>query len=208
MKLHLWLVRHAVAWEREKWLGRDAERPLTEEGARQFSQFLKTLPWRLKWYKDPWILVSSDYTRAVQTADLFERFAKKKNRSVVRGPKTPHLRPLASPASFRGMLLEQIVYGEETLSLSSGKNKLHIFCFSHEPYLSRLAVELVFPQKAGGSRGGLRALSAWSFLRFKKGAFLHLVWPKALPSGLMKDQESRFLQSLSHPAQMADFWRP
>src|SRR5437764_781095 len=39
MVMQLWLVRHAVAVDREEFTGPDAERPLTDKGRRRFRDF-------------------------------------------------------------------------------------------------------------------------------------------------------------------------
>jgi phosphohistidine phosphatase len=63
----LWVIRHAVAVEREKWDGPDDERPLTPDGAEKMvvhAHALKRLGVKLdRLYTSPW-------NRAKQTAEI------------------------------------------------------------------------------------------------------------------------------------------
>lgn len=78
--MELWLVRHAVAAEREEFEGPDAERPLTPKGRRRFREFCKTLS---KQAAMPQVIISSPLVRAAQTAALLAPAAGLKKREIV-----------------------------------------------------------------------------------------------------------------------------
>jgi len=78
--MELWLVRHAVAAEREEFDGPDAERPLTPKGRRRFREFCKALA---KQTAMPQLIITSPLVRAVQTAALLAPAAGIRKRAIV-----------------------------------------------------------------------------------------------------------------------------
>jgi phosphohistidine phosphatase len=71
MGKRVFLVRHAKALKRDEWEGDDCKRPLTEEGEREFKEFLKVLePFLPKEGK----VISSPCERALKTAELLADF--------------------------------------------------------------------------------------------------------------------------------------
>lgn len=65
--MQIWLVRHAVAAEREEFDGPDEDRPLTSKGERQFRGFME---WLADQTAKPAVIVTSPLVRAVQTAEI------------------------------------------------------------------------------------------------------------------------------------------
>src|SRR6516164_1776413 len=68
--MQLWLVRHAVAVERDKFDGPDAERPLTDKGHRRFRRFCHGLAVRTA---TPDCIISSPLARAAETARILAK---------------------------------------------------------------------------------------------------------------------------------------
>jgi len=68
--MQLWLVRHAVAMERDEFAGSDEERPLTERGRKQFRDFAD---WLAKETTAPALVITSPLVRAAQTAELLRK---------------------------------------------------------------------------------------------------------------------------------------
>lgn len=70
--MDLYLIRHGVAEERENWndVGKpDQERPLIQKGVKRIK---KAIPAFSQLLQNADILLSSEYTRAIQTAELLE----------------------------------------------------------------------------------------------------------------------------------------
>jgi phosphohistidine phosphatase len=63
----VYLLRHAIAVEREEWTGADAARPLTARGQKRLKQALTGLQ-RLVTHFD--YILTSPYCRALQTAEI------------------------------------------------------------------------------------------------------------------------------------------
>ena len=58
--MHLWLVRHAIAAERDEFDGPDSERPLTAKGIKLFRGFAK---WLADQAEPPQVIVTSPSAR-------------------------------------------------------------------------------------------------------------------------------------------------
>lgn len=65
--MRLLLVRHAIALDAREFAGRDAERPLTEDGRRRFERGARALAAQVP---DLALVLSSPYVRARQTAEV------------------------------------------------------------------------------------------------------------------------------------------
>jgi phosphohistidine phosphatase len=63
------LLRHGIAVEQEEWEGSDADRPLTERGAKRVSQVAAGLKWL---DVQPTYIFSSSLMRALETADILQ----------------------------------------------------------------------------------------------------------------------------------------
>lgn len=70
--MQLWLVRHAVAVERDEFQGPDNERPLTDKGRRRFRTFCE---WLADQTGMPGRIVSSPLVRAAETAVILAKAA-------------------------------------------------------------------------------------------------------------------------------------
>src|SRR5262249_22557957 len=69
-RMQIWLVRHAVAAERDEFDGPDAERPLTVKGRRRFPDFFD---WLSHVAPLPGALFTSPLLRALQTAEILAK---------------------------------------------------------------------------------------------------------------------------------------
>lgn len=121
--MQLWLVRHAVAAEREAFDGPDAQRPLTPKGRRQFRKFCD---WLAGQTALPPAIFTSPLVRAVQTAEILAKSLGKKKTEVAC---TEVLAP--------GVDVQQLVQfvgrqPDDCLAL-----------VGHEPDMSRILAELV-----------------------------------------------------------------
>ncbi len=77
--MHLWLVRHAVAAERDEFQGPDNERPLTDKGRRRFRTFCD---WLADQTTMPDRIISSPLVRAAETAAILAKAAGLKKSAV------------------------------------------------------------------------------------------------------------------------------
>lgn len=113
------LVRHGIAVERDEWEGDDADRPLTERGAKRVAQVaagLKRLDLR------PTHVFSSPLVRAVETAQILYTVMAPPNAAKP----LEELLPDAAPGRFPTLLKD--------LQPDSC-----VLCVGHEPHLSLLA---------------------------------------------------------------------
>ena len=65
--MHCLLLRHGIAVERDEWDGPDADRPLTEKGAKRVAQVAAGLNWL---ELQPSHIFSSPFVRAMETATI------------------------------------------------------------------------------------------------------------------------------------------
>ncbi len=118
--MHLYIVRHGIAIDREDpQCPPDPERFLTEEGIEKSKQVARGLA---EIAEIPDLMLSSPYTRALQTAEIFAKaleYSKEKIR------KTDFLLPGAEPLQlFR--------------ELSRDKDSSVVFVFGHAPHLDEV----------------------------------------------------------------------
>ena len=132
------LIRHGIAVQREEWEGSDAERPLTEKGAKRMAQVAAGLKWL---EVQPTHILSSPLLRAVETAKILQ--AVFSLRSAVR--RVEELVPDAAPERMLQLLHELPA-------------KSCVLCVGHEPHLSLAASVMLtgkpsaaFPFKKGGA---------------------------------------------------------
>jgi phosphohistidine phosphatase len=113
------LIRHGIAAERDEWDGPDADRPLTDRGAKRVAQVAVGLKWL---DVQPTHIFSSPFVRAVETADILHTSLQLKH-AVQR---VEELLPDAPPdqllSLFRDLPAESCV-----------------LCVGHEPHLGLAA---------------------------------------------------------------------
>jgi phosphohistidine phosphatase len=130
--MELYLLRHAIAVDREKFDGEDSERPLTVDGEKKMRRIANGIR-ALKLSFD--VILSSPYRRAQETAGILAaRFNIRR-----------HLRltDTLTPRGNKRTLIAEIA--------ALGANARSIVLVGHEPYLSALVATLV----AGGPSMGL-----------------------------------------------------
>ena len=159
--MNLYLIRHAIA-EEENPSGEDSQRELTDKGAKKMrliAKGLRTLG------VDFDLIVSSPYTRAVQTAEILSEVFKKKKFVL-----SDHL----MPAGDMDLLIAEI---NEKYSVNS------LAIVGHEPYLSGLISLLT----AGGApvemtfkKGGVCHLSTDDLHHTHKATLEWLLTPGVL----------------------------
>jgi phosphohistidine phosphatase len=113
------LIRHGIAVEQEEWKGTDADRPLTERGAKRVAQVASGLQWL---GVKPTAILSSPLLRAADTAKIVHTVLNV--RSSVRS--IDELLPAASP--------ELLITVLQRLPPDCC-----VLCVGHEPHLSRTA---------------------------------------------------------------------
>ena len=116
-------MRHAIAEERVGFAGTDAERALTEEGARRFRRAARALAAQVP---DLALVVSSPYRRAVETAALLRA-------AFERAPASAELAALAPDGEFAAVLA----------FLRAQRRVATLALVGHEPSLSRLEGHLL-----------------------------------------------------------------
>lgn len=140
----LYLLRHGIADERdsEKYPD-DSKRPLTEEGIKKFREAAAGAK-NLNLEFD--LILTSPYTRARQTAELFAKAFKAEK-------KLKEERALEADASYRNLSRELNKHGEKAGS---------IVLVGHEPYLSRFLSYLLIGDEQIGielKKGGLAKIT-------------------------------------------------
>src|SRR5436309_2702126 len=129
--MELYLLRHAIAVEREDFAGEDSERPLTPDGEKKMRHVAKGMS-ALDLSFD--VIFSSPYRRAQETANVV----------AARFNMRQHLRLTGTlaPRGNRRELIQEIAALERRAE--------SVLLVGHEPYLSTLAVTLVFGHPAVG----------------------------------------------------------
>jgi phosphohistidine phosphatase len=132
------LVRHGIAVERDEWEGQDADRPLTERGAKRVVQVAAGLRWL---GVQPTQILASPFVRAVETARILQ--AAFTDRSAIR--RVEELLPDAAPEQLFALLHE---FPAESC----------VLCVGHEPHLGSAASVMLtgkpsaaFPFKKAGA---------------------------------------------------------
>ena len=122
--MDLYILRHAIAGDRESFDGPDSERPLTKEGARKMKRIAKELR-KLDIKFD--VILSSPFVRARETAEIMAKQFHSENILKL----SSHLEVGGDPAA----LIHEIN--------TSYKKFDRILLVGHEPYLSGLISMLV-----------------------------------------------------------------
>jgi phosphohistidine phosphatase len=123
--MQLYIVRHGIAIDREDpKCPSEAERYLTEEGVEKTKQVAKGVA-ALGLQAD--LMVSSPYTRAMQTATIFASALEYSKQKIRR---SDGLLPGAEPGAFLRELARE-------------KNVSSVFCFGHAPHVDGLLAAAV-----------------------------------------------------------------
>lgn len=125
--MQLWLVRHAVAAERDEFDGPDEQRPLTAKGRRRFRRFCR---WLAGATRVPECIVSSPLVRAAETAQILAKGCGLKKGAV----------------QFTDLLAPGVEIGE-LLQFVRDLPAERVAVVGHEPDMSMILAELV----GGGS---------------------------------------------------------
>ena len=156
--MQLWLVRHAVAVERDEFDGADAERPLTSKGRRRFRKFCTRLKRQTTM---PPAIVSSPLVRAAQTATILAKSAGLQEWDIV-----------SSDLLAPGVDLQQLV---EFLQNRSGEC---LALVGHEPDMSHLLSEFVGGGDFRFGKGFVAAIEFTSAAEIGAGQLCWFVGPK------------------------------
>ena len=150
------LFRHGIAVPCEDWNGQESQRPLTQEGIKKTRKAAEGL---LQLGLKPTHLLSSPFTRAIQTAKLLnEAFEIKKE--------IPTYDELLS-----GAHPEKIIPVLHTFSSESC-----VICVGHEPHLGNLAAVMLGARTLGGfslKKAGACSIGLEDGIRPGRG---HLIW--------------------------------
>jgi phosphohistidine phosphatase len=134
------LMRHADAGDPVQWRGSDQDRPLTEKGLAQ--AHLSSLG--LLTLCVPTFVMTSDYVRAVQTADVTCRvLADDRGKHLPSRLVSPTLRPEADPQEWMNYMS-----GFKGMGAMVDMPHRTLLVVGHEPFLSVLA-EMIFRQPSG-----------------------------------------------------------
>jgi phosphohistidine phosphatase len=163
MSLEVILVRHAIAFERDRARWRDdGERPLSPEGKRKFRKAVTGL---MKLVPKVDVVLTSPLVRTRQTAEILT--------AVARWPKaidTAELAPSGSPLAV--------------LTALRGRKESRVAVVGHEPRLSELLALCLIGAEAGPfapfKKGGVAWLVFEGEIGTGKGVLRAVVPPKAL----------------------------
>jgi phosphohistidine phosphatase len=136
--MFVWIVRHAVAADRDEFSGPDEERPLTEKGRKRFRTFCRTLTEQVE---APNLIVTSPLVRAVETAEILAREFGVKLRQVERSD----LLCPGAPA-------------DELLTFLASHNARTVAAVGHEPGVSRLLARCMGGGEAAFGKGFVAAV--------------------------------------------------
>ena len=148
--MYLYIVRHAIAEEREDFLQKNSDdslRPLTAKGQRRMQNVILKLKSELK---DIDLVVTSPFVRAKQTATLISELIGK--------PKieeSAELVPHATASAFVNWIK------------AHGKNKKKVMIVGHEPHLSTLISYLL----SGNNNNGFVEMKKSSIAMIETGSF-------------------------------------
>jgi phosphohistidine phosphatase len=156
--MQLWLVRHAVAAERDEFQGPDAERPLTDKGRRRFRDFCE---WLADQTELPQAVVSSPLLRATETATLLAKAAGLKKSAIVSSE-------LLAPGADLASLVEFVRENSAEIVALVG----------HEPDMSHYLAELVGGGEFAFGKGFVAAVEFASAPAVGAGRLRWLVGPK------------------------------
>ena len=156
--MQLWLVRHAVAAERDEFEGPDNERPLTAKGRKRFREFCK---WLADQTTLPGRIVSSPLARAAETAEILAKAADQKKSDVV-------FSDLLAPGLDTTALLQSLHDDPHDCTALVG----------HEPDMSQCLSELVGGGQFAFGKGFIAAVEFDGSPALGTGHLRWLVGPK------------------------------
>jgi phosphohistidine phosphatase len=135
--MHLWLVRHAAAADRDSWPGPDPQRPITARARERLRKLVARLESR---NVAPDVIMTSPAVRTVQTAEI-----------------------LASIAGFVGEVeiepgLAEDATAAEAIARAQRQGVGIVAAVGHEPQLSAIVLALLGEAPARFQKGGLIAL--------------------------------------------------
>jgi phosphohistidine phosphatase len=145
--MKIYIIRHAIAMEREEWTGSDDKRPLTEKGRKKMEQIAAGLAAMEINFTH---VFSSSLVRAQQTAEILQNVLK-----IDCLEETDLLVPLADPAAMIPFLNK----------LPDGAD---VALVGHEPHVSGLLSYLLSGQHksfATFKKGGVAMLEGYAPLR-------------------------------------------
>jgi len=145
--MEIYIVRHAIAMERDEWTGSDDKRPLTEKGKKKMEQIAQGLA---AMEIDFTHIFSSPLVRAQQTAEILQKVLK-----IDHLDETDLLIPSGDPAAMIPVL-------------NKLPNGAEVALVGHEPNVSELLSYLLSGQRKSFSafkKGGVAMLEGFSPLR-------------------------------------------
>ena len=166
--MQLWLIRHAVAAERDEFDGPDADRPLTPRGRRRFRNFCDWLSGETAM---PQLILSSPLTRAAQTAAILAKSSGLKKTDV-----TPT--DLLAPGVDVQQLLQFGLAELSRAELSGGQAGKCLALVGHEPDMSHCLAEIIGGGEFAFGKGFVAALEFTSSPSVGAGRLRWLVGPK------------------------------
>jgi phosphohistidine phosphatase len=114
--MQVWLVRHAIAAERDGFQGPDAERPLTAKGRKRFAALARRL---CRSCEPPQLIAASPLVRTLQTARLLAKAAGLRKQQVM-------AQALLAPGAS----------ADEMIDFLNTRQEASIALVGHEPDLS------------------------------------------------------------------------
>jgi phosphohistidine phosphatase len=156
--MQLWLVRHAVAAERDEFDGPDAERPLTDKGRRRFREFCD---WLTGETPMPRAILASPLVRAIETADVLAKAAGLKKSDII---STELLAPGVDLKALLGFVREQ--------------SADFVALVGHEPDMSRCLSEILGGGEFAFGKGFVAAVEFTSTPAIGAGRLRWFVGPK------------------------------
>jgi len=156
--MQIWLVRHAIAAQRDEFQGADVERPLTDKGRKRFRAFAD---WLAESAPPIRKIVTSPLLRAAQTANLLRKGMGLRKADVTI---SDVLAPGASP--------------DKILELA-GQLSLEIVAFvGHEPDFSRALGAFVGGGRFEFGKGAVAAIEFPEGPQLSRGTLQWFVGPK------------------------------
>jgi phosphohistidine phosphatase len=163
--MQVWLIRHAVAAEREEFNGPDEARPLTAKGERQFRSFID---WLVEQTTTPSVIVTSPLVRAAQTAEIARKGLGLKKKDV---SESQILSPGAEPQALVELARQSSPSIVSTVAL-----------VGHEPDLSRAVSAFIGGGEIAFGKGFVAAIDFPEEPALGAGRLCWFVGPK-LKSG-------------------------
>lgn len=155
--MQIWLVRHAIAAERDEFEGPDAERPLTARGRKQFRSFVR---WLETQASPPRAIITSPALRAVQTAEILRKGFGLKKREVA------HSEPLSPGAEPTDLIAAALQATIESVAV-----------VGHEPDLGRALSEFVGGGEFAFGKGYVAAVEFAEHVALGRGQLRWFVGP-------------------------------